>query len=271
MKKFLKGYFLFFAAHPIFYSLVLATMAIIIAYLWTGAPLPQEGEPNKPLIIVLTVMCLHATIVYVVISKYITRNVKLWIEYSDEDSILFSYVSTKNGKNIIFSKPIWLKGEVTYVHRPSNYHYFNNASLNEIGRFTVKTELICNYKNLTVSVPVALSITLDDKFNKSEVLTALTKNGKVFTTNNIDCYLSYCFRTINKERQDQFDELAKRLAERNLSELDFLGEVMNLISFPEKLFSNFKKTSIKVGNPTIACEKGADTSTLRRGVIEVNV
>lgn len=269
MKKFLKNYFLFFAAHPIFYSLILATIAIIITYLWTGKTLPKESELKEPLIMVFVLMCIHATIVYIVIKKYITRNVKLWIEYlDDKHSYFFSYVSV-NGKNIIFSRPIWIKGEVTYIHLPENYRYFNEKGL--FAWFSVDYKLLCNYKNLLITVPVNILVNLNDKFNKSEVLTALTKNGDVFSTNSIDLYLAYCFKTINQECQVELNELAKKLAERTISELDFLGGVINLISFPEKIFSNVKNTNIRVNNPTISCEKEALKIPDTQDVTAINV
>lgn len=266
MKKFLRGYFLLFASHPIIFSFVLAVIVTAITYLWNSVNFPQ------PSIMVFVITCIHAAIVYLVIAKYITRNVKLWVDFlDDDDTEIFTYVTTENGKNIIFSKPIWVKGEVTRVHLPNDctreVRTFNDSAE---GECSARTNLICNYKKLQVHIPIMIKITLDDNFNNSEVLSALTQYGNNFTTNNIECYITYCFRMANKKQQDKLDELTKKFAEKTMSELNYIDEVAELINFPEKLFSNFKRTSIKVGSPIISCEKDADAPKLKN-IVEVCV
>jgi hypothetical protein len=273
MKKFLRGYFLLFASHPIFYSLVLATVAVFGYYFFTNAPLPKEGELNKPLMIVLAITIIHAILVYAVISKYITRNAIVWADFlNDDDTTLFHYVTIKNGKKIIFSKPIWEKGEITHVHLPDDctreVWTFDDCMQ---GECSAKTNLICNYKQLEVYIPIVIKVILDDNFNHSEVLAALTQYGDNFTTNSIACYMTYCFRMANKEQQDKLDALTKRLAEKTISELDYIDEVAGLINFPGKLFSNFKRTTIEIGNPVILCKKDADAPKKPKGIIEVSV
>lgn len=268
MTKLLKKYFLFFAPHPIFYSLVPATVITILVYLINdGAPNLNKDMLSFLLVSMLIRTVLHAVIVYLVIIKFITREGFSLIEAGEEyDDSRIRFITTKAGLNIVYTGPVWGKGKKRYIQMPKYYH-MNNMNI------TASTGISGQFENSQMSVPVTIKLILEHEFDKDEVVEELIGGSLGCEYYSFESYLISVFQKINqKYNQEKINTITAKYAKRELSEPEMLNELINVLFFPEKIFSNVKEVKICIGSPSFSSCKGTSCETSKpNGIIEINV
>jgi hypothetical protein len=69
-------------------------------------------------------------------------------------------------------------------------------------------------------------------------------------------FIEYVFKKFNEKFQSKFDELTGKYALMKISQPYLLSEIIEVIIFPERIFSNVKNVKLCLGNPTFSSCKG---------------
>ncbi len=254
MTKLVKNYFLFFAAHPILYSFLPAILITLLVYFMKdGAPSLTAQETLVYLLVsILARTGIHAIIVYSVIIIFITRERFCLLDDSNgsrryNDSRI-RFIVTKDGLNMFYDKAIWGKGEKRYVIMP-RYYGENNLEV------FVTTNISGKYENSTMYVSVTIKLSLGCKFDRDEVITKLSKHYSSKKHCCLDDYFVSVFKKTNQRIQDKVSSITAEYALQNISEPEMLNELVNILVFPNKVFSNIANVKISVSSPFFSSYK----------------
>jgi|GEM_PF-2055318 hypothetical protein len=268
MKNPIKQYFLFFSRAPFTFSLLIFFIEAIAAIIYLGL---DEEAANIFIIkyawIFIAITFGNMCLVYFIKFNYITD------DDSDRAPIrLFSVLVTKDNEKIIITEPIWKTG-VKYIITRENFdlsinlrEYNYDLKVEELNG-TTKTycSITGKYKNSLVKVPVILTLKYDGAFDKIELFDMLVKNcspwercGCIITTKELSLndYLKVAFKKANERNQPKFDEIISRYAQLLISDAEFLNELLDVVEFPERLFSCVVDTKICLDNPETSACKG---------------
>lgn len=142
------------------------------------------------------------------------------------DGEYFCQVLLVNGKPKVLTSPIWEKG-IHYVIEKFNY-----SSDAAIFKFNIN----CYYENVTLPLPLTITMHLEREFDKLELFNALLveqKGKKVLSLNN---YVSNLLSIDQK-----LNTLVGEYVRQEISCPDFLSQALDFVRFPKKPFSNVKK------------------------------
>lgn len=254
--KILKGYFLFFSEHPIAYNLIgIALNLIYLMIVCANSPDQEHFSAPKFYHLINIVFVLNTILIYVVSNKFITRKRNdEFSAFEEHSSEWFRIIILKNGERIILDKPFWGKGKVYFVD--SNGSVYDEKE----GHISFKVSINGKYKNSNMSIPVSVTLKLNTICDKKEIFKALFI--KCFEDNKednfllLDEYLKFIFKKFNEKFQPKFDELTGRYALMEISEPFLLSNIIDVIIFPERIFSNVENVEICLGDPKFSSCKG---------------
>jgi hypothetical protein len=241
MKNPIKSYFCFFSTSPFIFSLVLFVsypIGSIIASFFGGGDILDELL-KVHLVIASAIIIFNLVLVYIIRNKYITTN-----ERAGRDT-LFSVLVTEDGQKIIVDKPIWKKGKQYFINAQSDYTDNGGASTQ------ISLEVGGNFEHTRVRSRTYVKLTFNKEFDKLELFEALIKEQP---NNEYLClgeYIFHIFEVSNKSAKLQIDNLVREYVESKISNVEFTHSVYDLLTFPEKLFSNVSDTKINLDGPKI--------------------
>ncbi len=252
MKNPIKSYFLFFSLSPIFFNVILFIIGLMGYLIYASFSMPSNstlGDGIFPWLFwsFAGIVLAHIFLIYFIMRKYISRG-----QYGlfDDSRNWFCGLITKDGRKIILDKPMWLKGKKFEVSEPN--HYFTGSKT-----WNVSTLVHGKYKNSQVSIPVTLRFILSSEFDKQEVFSALAKDQPDNSVHmSIDHYTQDVFKKFNERNQPVVDDAIKRYSERLISEPVLLDTIIEVLIFPERLFSNITDVNICLGHPDFSSCKG---------------
>ena len=239
IKKFWQGYFIFWS-YTIFLSHLLALMItgiiIFMADLKIGTLTPCD------LIKMLLIFWgSHAIIVTIVRIIFITK--------PDEEIHNFCQIAIIDGQPLVLSGSLWGKGEKYYIEK------FNHRN----HKVTFEMEYKSHYRNATVTIPMSITLHTADKFDNIELFnilyrtqTARRQSGAL----SLDEYIRLKVEHINRKAWEKIDELVVKYVCQEISCPQMLDEATELLSFPEKPFSNVEDVSICLKEPSFSSCKG---------------
>lgn len=254
MNKIVKSYFLFFSEHPIMYNFI--GIALNFIYLTVvnhdAGPLKDVSAP-KFYHLINIIFFLNIILVYFVSSRFITRKrndiASGFEDYTDREE-WFRAVVSENGEIIIVDKPIWGKGKVFFVRNPHE----------DFEQFNFIQDLKGRYRNTNMNIKVSIELESDLPCDKKEIFKCMhnryleeNKTGNCLLLNN---YMDYVFKKFNDKLQPELDLLANRYALREISEPYVLDKVIDMLVFPEKIFSHVKNVKLCLGNLKFSSCKG---------------
>lgn len=247
--KAIKGYFLFFSQHPIFYNLIWFIPCIMAVVVFMDT---ENFNVRGWYGLVLSGLFIgHVIIIYMISGKFITRVSNEL--FGDGENEWFRAVLLKNGEKIILNKPIWAKGAEYFVSRPSNFY----SSTKEM---SCTSWIQGRYKNSLVSFSVNIKHKLNRDFDKIEVFEALLADCLKNKSENdwlyLDLYINRIFIKTNERFQPKIDELVGKYSRREISEPELMDQLIDVIIFPERLFTNIEDVQLCLGNPTFSSCKG---------------
>lgn len=155
---------------------------------------------------------------------------------------LFCEVLVVDGKPMKLDDPIWAKGEWFCIQK-FDYDYANN-----IAKFNLHVNSF--YGNLTISIPVCVTLYLSEKFNWLELFNVLHEKQEDRSSLSLDEYVAELVQT-----NEDIDEWVEYYVFDQVSEGVFLSQALELITIPENSFSNVKNASIRLEKPSIFSEK----------------
>lgn len=260
--KIVKGYFLFFSKHPIAYNFF--GFLLNIGYLLVmniGSTDPEHLLVPKFFGLINIIFLLNVILVYFISSKFITRKRnEIQDGFEVNSSEWFRATVLKNGEKIVINKPLWSKEKVYFIPKPRSMYEACGGSV------SFNVDLKGRYKNSNMCIPVHITFELSDSFDKNEVfeslynyhLTEKEKSGNL----SLGSYVEYTFKKFNEKFQPDFDELTGRYALMEISEPYLLSNIIDMIIFPERLFTNVKNVKLCLDDPTFSSCKGmVDCST----------
>lgn len=251
--KAIKGYFLFFSQHPVLYNLVWFLPSIFIfGFLKDGDPNIKEWYGWA----LLGLFIGHIILIYIVAGKFILisqNQVNLW----DDSNEWLRVAVLEDNQKVILTKPIWAKGVVYFVERPRNLYFLEKE-------ITCTSGIEGRYKNSSVSFPVTIKHVLSGDFDKMEVFEALLADQLKRKSKDewlcLDEYIKSIFIKLNQSYQPLIDESVGKYARREISEPELMDQLIDVIIFPERLFSNVEDVKLCLGNPTFSSCKGMSCS-----------
>lgn len=249
--KALKGYFLFFSKHPIWYGFCIWLISLGAMYA-TDYVLGTNVLTDWSAWTLSAAVIVHTVVVYVVIGRYILRPERVFL--FDDDSYFCQGVVFKDSRRPeILRKPIWADGIVVNVAPIPNYY----------GRSSVLSfDLSCGgkFRNTMITIPVKIELQLYNSFSHELFHTLLNnaqENGdNLDNTLYLEKYVKRVFQKFNQPQQPLIDDLIQRYAQQSISTAALLDEVISILVFPERLFANISGTKICLSDPTISSCKG---------------
>ena len=241
MKNPIKSYFCFLSAHPVMFSVGLFigyAIGSMIATFFDGGDI-IDGIFKIDLAVASGVIILQLLLIYIIKYQYITTN-----KGAGRDT-LFSVLVTEDGQKIIVNKPIWKKGKQYFVNAQSDYIDNGGTSTQ------ISLEVGGNFEHTRVRSRTYVKLTFDKELNKLELFEALIKEQP---NNEYLClgeYIFHIFEVSNKSVKLQIDHLVREYVESKISNIEFTHGVFDLLTFPEKLFSNVSDTKITLDGPKI--------------------
>ena len=252
--KWIKSYFLFFSLHPVLYSFLETISLVVLCALFGLFNLPVSGFLFFCSFLLFFI--LHISLVYYVSNKYIIRSKnEIFSEIDDHEKDWFRMVLLEDGRLFkLLTKPLWAKGKVFYVYAPRDYQLLFEK---EIEKITCDLSLSGKYKNSTFSLPVRITLKLSGPLCKEEffsvLLGVLSGQTSVFL---FEDYARIVFDRVNKPNQKKINEILGKYSRMEISQPAFLDEIVNVVVFPERIFSNVTDVSICLGNPVFSSCKG---------------
>ena len=261
--KQIKSYFLFFSEHPImynFFGIALNFIYLIVVNLANQDHVyPGELLAPKFYHLINGIFFFNIILVYLVSSKFITRKrndvASDFEDYTDSEE-WFRAVVYKDGAVEIVDKPLWGKGKVYYV---KDHRSFYRSDL-----FAFTQKLIGRYGNTNMTIDFSIKLEFDSPCDKKEIFQYLyqkhlqdKEDGQFLLLDN---YINYVFKKFNDKLQPKLDELVTRYATREISEPYLLDQAIEMVTFPERIFSNIKNTKLCLNNLEFSSCKGVDCS-----------
>lgn len=266
MKNPIKQYFLLMSEGPFIISVIIIALTLVVVAI-TLFFISDKLEPIYATYapwffgLVFINMCLSYFIKY----KYIT-------EPCGGYNVIAQILITKEGKKIISNdnKNIWAKGMVYYIYLANSLHQNwkrmdkkTNTNCYLEGKNQTNCLIKGRYKNSLVLVPVTISLDYDGYIDLEYLFEVLIKNteSKPATNNepkdlSIEDYLKVVFQRTNEKRQAKFDEIISRYAKMEISDSQFLNEIIEVVEFPERIFPCVTDTKICLGAPQTSACKG---------------
>ncbi|MFA5644297.1 MAG: hypothetical protein WC928_02100 [Patescibacteria group bacterium] len=170
--------------------------------------------------------------------------------------VAFGYQEEK----INLQKPIWKKGIIYQIvtgwKGVAYWHYSkNDENGNTEDVFVIETEVSGRHKNSTITIPVKIKIYTGEEFDPIEVFNKISPGPKE-TTILLGKYLQDFFVRINEKNQEGIQKLITEYAEMKISDSVLMSEIVDLLIFPEKLFSNIEDVQICLDTPITTSCKG---------------
>ena len=260
--KIVRGYFLFFSKHPIGYNFIgFLPNLIFLMVMNNSSTDPEHLLVPKYFGLINIILFLNVILVYFISSKFITRQKNEINECFDVGSSdWFRATVLKNGEKIVVDKPLWSKEKVYSIPEPRSMYEACDGSV------SFGVDLKGRYKNSNMCIPVHITFELSDYFDKNEVFESLYNyhlNEKEKSGNlSLGSYVEYTFKKFNEKFQPKIDELTGKYALLEISEPYLLSSIIDMIIFPERLFTNVKNVKLCLNNPTFSSCKGmVDCST----------
>jgi len=269
MKNPIKQYFLFFSDWQlIVYVIVLMVSAVAMGIF---AVINEEAATiffKKYILIYVAAILINALLTYIIKSAYITP-----YDASGSPIRLFAVLVTEKCEKKIITKSVWEKG-VKYIITRNNF----DLSMHPDG-LKGKTKTNCHiagkYKNSLVVVPVTLALKYDGEVDQLSLFYLLLKNHPdceghysdnikktlLYHELSFDDYLEETFAKLNEKNQSKFDEIISRYAQLTISDAEFLSELLDVVEFPERIFSCITDTKICLGTPETSACKGVMCKT----------
>jgi hypothetical protein len=267
MKKIVRNYFLFFSRHPIwFHFWPIASVLLFITFFDLIFNCTADGNlsdsaiwksiPGRYIFLFFVVVIAHIISIYLIASVFITRKMNdiLDPEYCCNEAVLLS-----DGTVIALGGPIWAQGKKYYFDSDAQLWHFRNG-------FKVQTVIIGKYGNSSITLPVTLDIKTNAHFNELEVFKVLIKeqpgdDGVTRSSVSMKNYIINVFAKVNKGNQEVINWAAGKYSQRLMSEPQLLNEIIEVLIFPERIFSNVEDVKICLGSPTFSSCKGMSCGT----------
>lgn len=277
MKKIIRSYFLAFAEETGMKNLMIAIsssfIVILILIMIFSGDITENNFLQKVgpalLIIIFGIPILNYILCKTVTSIFISVPPE---KNDPHDSALLQIITREKyesgimveqkGGMVILNKPLWAKGvvyRITTKFRKSSWSrgYSNDSNDKLVDFLELQTKVSGKYKNSVVEIPVTIELYTEKEFNPIEVFEKMRPRLKEDETIlNLGEYLQDVFKRINQGSQEKIQELIISYVEMKISESALVSEVIDLLIFPEKPFSNVENVKICLGAPTTSSCKG---------------
>ncbi|MEI6835795.1 MAG: hypothetical protein WCK59_03095 [Candidatus Falkowbacteria bacterium] len=261
MKNPIKQYFLLLSHGPFVFSITVFFIVIFVL-LALGEDKMNELITMKRFFVFLAILISHMVLVYTVRDKYITT-ADGYNSWSDNLMTLFCVLVTAEGERIVLTKPIWKQGKKYFIiieKRLSHLDYDELSHNKLVGHVGSSNYVQGKYKNSLVRVPVTVTLNFDGEFDKLKIfnslLKTLLKSEQKTEILDIDEYLQKIFLATNQIRQPEIDLLICKYAQLKISDAEFLSELLEILTFPERLLSCVTDTKICLDRPITSACKG---------------
>jgi len=257
MKNPIKSYFLFFSSHPILYNIGIVALTIIgalIASGFMGMDRLNQLIPGRLIAIFMGAVALHIILIYSVAGVWITRPVGQGFDLFGDDDNLFSVLVTSEGQRIVLYRSIWKKGTRYSVGKPGDFSRF----------FVVHTDITGKHGNSSVNIPVSLQFNTDkgsllgygvNPEMELEIFESLLQDQDKENL-NVEHYVRNVFGKLNESQKEAIDQVVAEYVQMEISTPEFLNRIINLVVFPERLFSWITSVKVCLGEPTFSSCKG---------------
>lgn len=257
--KAIKAYFCFFSRHPILFNLLLLCLYYIpIPFIVLEEQLTLSHYYLSPytFLIVHVVFIFHVVLIYSVADEYITRDKSDFGGFENYDNEWFRVLILEGGKKVILTKPLWGKGEVYVVSDPTIRIYYSRKDSELEYTFSIQGK----YKNSCLTFPVTIKLKFSNDFDKMEVFNVLLshyqKNKDESKYLSLESYVRDVFYRFNNPFKDKFNELVELFSKKEISEPVLMDGLIEMLIFPEGLFSNIEDVQLCLGEPKISSCKG---------------
>ncbi len=278
IKKMIRSHFLFFAEKPgektflILCALLLVGL-ILFSVLAGPGDMPKDWIEKKLTLSMLFgggIPLLNLILVLSVRERFITIPPKT----SRYDSAFLQIIhQTKHGQvavkqkgeKIIIDEPVWAKGIIYQLKtEDAQSAWYNKENPEgseeniEVSVLRVNTKVSGKYRNSVITIPVWIHIHTNAKkfFNPIEVFKKIAGEDPESETLFLPRYIREVFEKINQKNQPEIQRLITEYVEMKISESVLIGEVIDLLIFPERPFSNVENVQICLGAPTTSSCKG---------------
>jgi len=245
--KIVKSYFLFFSEYPIIYSLIgfmlnaFCFMTINVNYMVINHVLALKFFYSINIILVLNL----ALVIYIS-NRFITG--------VDSFSEWFSVLVFENGKKVILNRRLWGKGKIYSILCASSMHDEPG------GKLCFSIDINGRYKNSSMCIPIKITLELDNECDKMEIFEILYEHNLIQKCEDEDLSLSsfiqYVFERFNEKFQPEINQLTGKYAHMEISQPYLLNSIIDMLIFPERVFSNVKNVRLCLGDPTFSSCKG---------------
>ncbi|MDD3711095.1 MAG: hypothetical protein PHP37_00610 [Patescibacteria group bacterium] len=274
MKKIIRSYFLAFAeetGRKNFVFFIVLIIVVLILMLCNHSIINKDYLDQKDILIFLLafgipilnyILCKKVKSIFISMPPY---------ENARHDSatiqlIIQQIITQREGSRIIFkqkrekikfNKPIWGKGiikKLKTTDQQSNWTW-NDVETMEENILVIKTKISGRWKNSTIEIPVKIKIQTNKDFNPIEVFDKIQSPDDQEVV-HLPKYFRHIFKNINEKNQEKIQKLITDYAEMKISESILISEVIDLLIFPERPFSNVKNVQICLEAPEASSCKG---------------
>jgi hypothetical protein len=234
-----KSWFLFFTAHPVWYSFVVNVIAAVTFVVLNFLNIIPTVLVWDLVILFFSISVIHCAYAYYIIKKYITRPVTRDLFYKVKETDPF--IVLKCGEDLkIIDKPYWSKGLTCYMHLEKSGYYSHEFTSSLYGpglKFPVTVTFkigltFDNYSHYSLEIAKIL-------FDKES-----NKKANVSFTFSVKDFLSKKIGKIEKEKKAEMIELAKSFVDQKISESDFNKEFANIMSLKKELLPAMSHVTI---------------------------
>lgn len=162
--------------------------------------------------------------------------------------------TSPNGKLIQAADDIIWKSRGCKIFKifSSNYRWEKD------NEYEITTSIVANQQNVTITLPVTISIMVDDDFNPHQLLEKVAASANQDGVIIFDEFITKSFFRSIQGQRPQIVQLLSEYTGQDSNRTLIMGKVMELLTFPDRLFDNFSDWKITIDDqPTISVCKGS--------------